>query len=80
MLDLEKCLKKPKTPYQAFRMAMFLSLTAPTETKSKQCRSMANDWLPLLSDRSINRALKEVQELVALFDYKYGNQSQLTFN
>ena len=24
--------------------------------------------------------LKEVQELVALFDYKYGNQSELTFN
>ena len=80
MLDLEKCLKKPKTPYQAFRMAMFLSLTAPTETKSNQCRSMANDWLPMLSNRSINRALKEVQELVALFDYKYGNQSELTFN
>ena len=41
---------------------------------------MANDWLPVLSDRSINRALREVQELVALWDYKYGNQSTLDFN
>ena len=71
MLNLDM-LKKVKTPYQAFRMALFLGITAPDDFLSKKCLDEANQILPFLTHRSVERAKKEVEKLVALHRAKYG--------
>ena len=75
MLNLDM-LKEVKTPYQAFRMALFLSVTAPDDSLSKKLLHEANQILPFLTHRSVEKAKKEVEKLVALYRVQIDGEPQ----
>ena len=50
--------------YEAFRMGLWLAVTAPTDTQSNDALRMAESFADHLSDDEIERAKSEVESLL----------------
>ena len=55
-------MNEPKNDYEALVLALALSITAPTEEKSKQCVGMAEELAMKLSDIEVERAKREARK------------------
>jgi len=55
-----------KNDYEAFKLALELSVTAPNEKKSLECLRIAESLLDNLSEFEIARAKKEVEVKLGL--------------
>ena len=55
-------MNEPKKDYDALVLALTLSITAPTEEKSKQCVSMAEKLAANLSEIEVERAKREAMK------------------
>ena len=55
-----------KNNYEAFRMGLWLVVTAPTEEQSEKARELTMPLMELLSDDEIERAKSEVEATIEL--------------
>tara|TARA_Y100001963_G_C6641604_1_gene381253 strand:- start:101 stop:292 length:192 start_codon:yes stop_codon:yes gene_type:complete len=55
-------MNEPSNDYEALVLALTLSITAPTEEKSKQCVDMAEELAMNLSEIEIQRAKREAKK------------------
>lgn len=55
-----------KNNYEAFRMGLWLIVTAPTEEQSAKARELAIPFMELLSNDEIERAKSEVEATIEL--------------
>ena len=55
-------MNEPTNDYEALVLALTLSITAPTEEKSKQCVSMAQELATKLSEIEVERAKREAKK------------------
>lgn len=55
-------MNEPTNDYEALVLALTLSITAPTEEKSKQCVGMAEQLATKLSEIEVERAKREAVE------------------
>ena len=56
-----KTMQTLKNDYEAFKLALELSVTAPNEKKSLECLQIAESFLNSLSGFEIAKAKKEVE-------------------
>lgn len=57
-------MKEPKNNYEAYKLGLELSITAPTEEKSKEAIKLTASLEKSLSELEIARAKKEVGEKI----------------
>ena len=55
-----------KNNYEAFRMGLWLVVTAPTEEQGAKARELTMPFMELLSDDEIERAKSEVEATIQL--------------
>tara|TARA_Y100001938_G_C7906642_1_gene337372 strand:+ start:222 stop:416 length:195 start_codon:yes stop_codon:yes gene_type:complete len=55
-------MNEPTNDYEALVLALTLSITAPTEEKSKQCVGMAEEFAMNLSEIEVERAKREAMK------------------
>ena len=55
-----------KSNYEAFRMGLWLTVTAPTEEQSAKAQELTMPLMELLSDDEIERAKSEVEATIEL--------------
>ena len=55
-----------KNNYEAFRMGLWLIVTAPTEEQSAKARELTMPLMELLSEDEIERAKSEVEATIEL--------------
>jgi len=55
-------MNEPKNDYEALVLALTLSITAPTEEKSKQCVVMSEELATKLSEIEVERAKREAMK------------------
>tara|TARA_B100001029_G_C15046829_1_gene447768 strand:- start:1590 stop:1772 length:183 start_codon:yes stop_codon:yes gene_type:complete len=55
-------MNEPSNDYEALVLALTLSITAPTEEKSKQCAAMAEELAMNLSEIEVERAKREAKK------------------
>ena len=62
-------MNEPSNDYEALVLALTLSITAPTEEKSKQCVDMAEELAMNLSEIEIERAKREAMKKAEEMEY-----------
>ena len=62
-------MNEPKNDYEALVLALTLSITAPTEEKSKQCVSMAEELAMNLSEIEVERAKRDAMKKAEEMEY-----------
>tara|TARA_Y100001968_G_scaffold261732_1_gene249661 strand:- start:545 stop:736 length:192 start_codon:yes stop_codon:yes gene_type:complete len=62
-------MNEPTNDYEALVLALTLSITAPTEEKSKQCVSMAEELAMNLSEIEIQRAKRDAMKKAEEMEY-----------
>ena len=55
-------MNEPTNDYEALVLALTLSITAPTEEKSKQCVAMAEELAMNLSEIEVERAKRDAMK------------------
>lgn len=54
--------KKPTNDVEALKLAMWLSITAPTEEKANHCIAMAEDFAARLPMQQVERCKREIEQ------------------